>query len=179
MKKLAAIICMLAFVSALAMTGCTSSAATNNTNNGNAANTNVNTAANTQTPLSIKETKALYVFDKGDVAVREDGLVVSLEGNPTTGFEWTYGIEGSTVEAVSDTYSSKAQAQPTTGAGGIYTFEFKAAGTGSSTINFTYARSWEKRESDSWVKIVVTTNNGKVTDTVTTSSDGSGGESHD
>lgn len=170
MKKFIPFICAAVCACALFMVGC--SCSINVTTNKHADN------ASNQAPLPVRETKSLYNVMDGSVGVGENHIVVTLQGNPTTGYEWTSAIDGKAVVSVSEQYESTSKSSVAAGGGGYYTFTYEGAANGTSTINLKYARSWEKSNSDKWIKIEVTTKNGQIADTVTTCSDGSTGESH-
>lgn len=96
----------------------------------------------------------------GSVNVGKDGratsngseLVVTLKGNPTTGYEWKYEIQGKNLQFVDSNYVADSNA---TGSGGTYTFRFKATGSSEATIVFTYARGWEKTDQDATCKVKI------------------------
>ncbi len=71
-------------------------------------------------------------------------LVVALEGNPTTGFDWkvTESLPPQ-LSAKSDTLESSA-APSVVGAGGLRVFTFTAAEAGTGELDMEYIRSWEK-----------------------------------
>ena len=93
---------------------------------------------------------------EGSAEFSQGDLVVKLDANPTTGYEWTFQIDGSAVPASDG-------AQPKTGEGGVHTFNFKADGSGEATLTFTYARSWEASDSDKTVVLHATVENGAFT----------------
>ena len=80
-----------------------------------------------------------------------DGMLYTvLEGNPTTGYQWTCEISDENViicEGGDLTYLSDAtdeeEAQMMAGVGGIYYGVFIGQQAGTAQIDFTYARSWE------------------------------------
>ena len=111
---------------------------------------------------------AKYAIDGGEVSVDGKNLTVTLEGNPTTGYEWTADIAGSGIELGDQTYATSSSGGTTTGAGGNYKFAFTGKSAGDSTITFTYARSWESSDDDRTVIVHVTTNDsGNITHTDT------------
>lgn len=69
---------------------------------------------------------------------------IKLEGNPTTGYEWTYVMkpEGIVREVSSDYKQDKAPLDYT-GVGGEYTYVFEGVSPGKVELLFTYARPWE------------------------------------
>ena len=86
------------------------------------------------------------VLDKSGsntLKVGESAFVV-LDGNPTTGYTWhcTIGDE-SIIAKTCENYISDSDL---IGAGGKYTFGFKALKPGETTITFKYYRDWEGRE---------------------------------
>jgi len=70
-------------------------------------------------------------------------IPVSLKGNPTTGYNWLYTIgDSSIIEKTTDNYVSDSKSASIVGAGGTYTWTFKALKAGETTITFKYYRSW-------------------------------------
>ncbi len=68
-------------------------------------------------------------------------LVVQLAGNPTTGYEWTIAtIDAAFLQALGSTYAADSDAL---GAGGTYTFRFRAMQAGTTTLALAYRRAWE------------------------------------
>ena len=70
-------------------------------------------------------------------------LRLKLRGNPTTGYTWHLGDFDSSVLEQSGDPAYQADTL-LTGSGGTYTYEFKAAGSGTVTLDFSYSRSWEE-----------------------------------
>ena len=97
---------------------------------------------------------------EGSAEFSQGDLVVKLDANPTTGYEWTFQIDGSAVQPDGDEFVPASDgAQPKTGEGGVHTFNFK----GEATLTFTYARSWEASDSDKSVVLHATVENGAFT----------------
>jgi inhibitor of cysteine peptidase len=76
-----------------------------------------------------------------------DGIQVILGGNPTTGYSWTTSLSDAD-KAVLQQQGDALYAQQSTdssivGAGGTFTFTFKATAAGQVTLKFNYARPWE------------------------------------
>jgi len=72
-----------------------------------------------------------------------DELSVTLEENPTTGYEWSM-IAGPGLTAVSDRFVGPSPSpSPLMGAGGTHTWVYKVASSGKLTLTGVYARSWE------------------------------------
>jgi inhibitor of cysteine peptidase len=70
-------------------------------------------------------------------------LVVSLEGNPTTGYTW----EAAELDEQVLRQVGEAEFNPESdaiGAGGVQTLRFETVNSGQTTINLVYHRSWEE-----------------------------------
>ncbi len=80
-----------------------------------------------------------------EVKAGEDVQVV-LNGNPTTGYAWTVtaGDAAVLVQQGDPVYAQGNTDPSIVGAGGTFTFTFKAAKAGQTTLKFDYARSFEK-----------------------------------
>ena len=74
---------------------------------------------------------------------------IVLEGNPTTGYEWTC-ISNDTHIVLIDagSYVSTNQNEDLVGVGGTYTFKLTGVKEGETTITCKYARSWETTDED-------------------------------
>lgn len=72
-----------------------------------------------------------------------DIIVVKLQGNPTTGYQWAIlpNNDGITELQGEPAYKSGGTAL---GAGGEYAFKIKAVKTGETTISMQYYRSFEQ-----------------------------------
>lgn len=122
--------------------------------------------------LSLCMLAGCSTTSKGSVNLDNDGLAennggdltVTLKGNPTTGYEWTYTIEGDKVEFVSSDYKQDNEDKEVAGAGGTYTFKFKVTGATEAKIHFDYARSWEETPDDRWCEVrLESSSNGNIT----------------
>jgi inhibitor of cysteine peptidase len=69
-------------------------------------------------------------------------IAIQLPGNATTGYTWTATVEDPSVlnEAGPAAFSPSSDAL---GAGGTYTFRYKAAASGQTDLTLVYQRSWE------------------------------------
>ncbi len=74
-------------------------------------------------------------------------LEVALEGNPSTGYEWTVATPAGGILKQVGTTEFKAQST-LVGASGTYLFRFKAERKGEEELTFTYKRSWETTPQD-------------------------------
>lgn len=72
-----------------------------------------------------------------------DTLVLVLEGNPSTGYNWDVGFY--TLGVIEPAGEPEFQSSSDLlGAGGTYTFRFLAVGEGESTLRLMYSRPLEK-----------------------------------
>ncbi len=83
-----------------------------------------------------------------------DTLIIELRGNPTTGYQWQLDT--------ADTRVLEPQGEPdyavssnAMGAGGTYTFRFKAVASGQTTLRLVYKRPWEDSLSDETFEAVI------------------------
>lgn len=70
-----------------------------------------------------------------------DTLVVRLDSNPSTGFDWA--VVGSTAPALDLSERTYTTGGTALGAAGTVTYRFRAAAEGSTQLVIRYARSWE------------------------------------
>lgn len=79
-----------------------------------------------------------------DTVYVENGvLVVALEGNPTTGYEWSQDGELTCLSGGEREYTKHPATDMQLGTGGVYTFRFEPVAAGRQTLHFVYARDWE------------------------------------
>lgn len=82
-------------------------------------------------------------------------LMIALEGNPTTGFEWEVDSEpagGLLQRLEGPAYSSSSSL---IGAGGTFYFRYAAVVAGQGELTFVYRRSWETVPPEKTVSMVV------------------------
>lgn len=76
---------------------------------------------------------------------------ISLESNPSTGYQWTITEQPDpelvTVENESGTVNPGDNDSGAVGVPGTTTFDFKAKASGTATVTFTYARSFDPEDS--------------------------------
>lgn len=88
------------------------------------------------------------VVGSGEATLQVDGVLeVALAANPTTGYTWE--VSGAPDAAVLEQVGEPVyEASPTdtmvVGSGGVMTFEFRAAGAGTTTLELVYRRPWEE-----------------------------------
>lgn len=100
--------------------------------------------------------------DGGRVDYSQGQLAVLLDSNPSTGYGWTYELDGDVLKASQGTYEVRDTTTDLVGKGGIEIFPFDAKGTGNATLTFTYARSWESTDSDKTLVLDVAVEDGVV-----------------
>jgi inhibitor of cysteine peptidase len=90
----------------------------------------------------------LTVADNGKTFKATVGEVItlSLEGNPTTGFNWqTTAIQGNAVEAAGKPeYVPQPHPPGTVGTGGTFIWKFRAIKPGKAIVELEYVRPGEK-----------------------------------
>lgn len=101
-------------------------------------------------------------------------MTVTLGGNPTTGYAWTYTVSDPDVlKEVSNEYKQDADTEGLTGAGGEYVFVFEGGNEGEADLVFSYLRDWEEEEPIATIAYhVVVDNNKNIIDQQETSSTG-------
>ena len=68
-------------------------------------------------------------------------FTISLNTNPTTGYDWEYISVNEWIQPLDTTY--QADNTGLIGSGGTDIFRFKAHGQGKAVLDFVYKRSWE------------------------------------
>jgi inhibitor of cysteine peptidase len=101
---------------------------------------------------------------------REKRITLELEGNPTTGYSWTYTMDREgVVREVSAEYHEAADSgnspEGRIGRGGTFVFVFESLNPGTVELRFNYARPWESGVEPAETKTYVLTVNraGKIT----------------
>lgn len=75
-----------------------------------------------------------------------DTIEVIIAGNPTTGFAWATALaekDAALFKPVGEPPYATEASDGVVGAGGTYTFTFKAAARGDALLKLVYARPWE------------------------------------
>jgi predicted secreted protein len=75
-------------------------------------------------------------------------FVVALVANPSTGYDWRKDYDEAVVKLVSQEFKADEKATGVVGAGGTQRYRFKALKTGTTTLTFSYERSWEQKTVD-------------------------------
>jgi inhibitor of cysteine peptidase len=75
---------------------------------------------------------------------RGQELIVTLDGNQTTGFRWSLARAAPELVQIGEaTYVARATEGRQAGSGGLTTFRFRAETAGTSSLGFAYRRPWE------------------------------------
>jgi len=84
------------------------------------------------------------IIDGGTKNIKKnDEFVVSLESNPTTGYQWNVDFDNSYIELVDVSYD--LEDSELMGSGSTEVFKFKALQEGEVDLTFSYLRSWEEK----------------------------------
>lgn len=84
----------------------------------------------------------------------EQEFSITLEANPTTGYQWDLDYDEDYLELVDRKYETLVQ-EGIVGAGGEEIFKFKALKSGETQITFSYLRTWEDSSIDEKVYEIV------------------------
>ena len=77
---------------------------------------------------------------------KEGNYRISLDGNPTTGYSWTYVMEPADVVKEEESgFQRNYTDTDLVGAGGTYVFDFEGLKEGTAVLTFTYSRSWKEQ----------------------------------
>ncbi len=76
--------------------------------------------------------------------VKGQMLLVRLESNPTTGYQWMVGGNPAPVEFVRSDFAADPHSKNPVGAGGTQTLQLVAKATGTAQLKLEYRRPWEK-----------------------------------
>jgi inhibitor of cysteine peptidase len=94
----------------------------------------------------------------GESSLKIGGIgQAALDGNASTGYSWKYEIKNEKILELCNQDFTTDAADGVVGAGGQYTWNFRAKRPGTTTIIFTYSRDWETDvEADQTVEYTVT-----------------------
>lgn len=98
-------------------------------------------AAGTNALKAVKP--VVLVADKAAIIVKEGQFSITLEENASTGYLWSYTADAEALKLVSEN-TQTAKNPNLVGAPSLKTWVFRAEKAGLFTLNFAYARSWEK-----------------------------------
>lgn len=89
---------------------------------------------------------------------RDGALIVALDGNPATGYEWVFEGEAAAgcLTGGEGEYTPYPSSELEVGTGGVFTFRFEPVAAGEQTLRFAYLRSWEENSAIETYEITVT-----------------------
>jgi len=87
-----------------------------------------------------------------------ESFAIRLESNPTTGYSWTVtGVPQATVAALVDPEGTFEEPDSgAMGAPGFQVFDFDAVASGTTEVEFTYARSFDPEDNPTVTTVTVT-----------------------
>ena len=94
-------------------------------------------------PNLVKETQ--QPGEPDTYKIEESTLYVYVKENVSTGYKWTYDIEGTGIIFKDSNWVCDVPDKTIVGAGGTSTYEFAADGEGEFKITMQYLRDWENR----------------------------------
>ena len=74
-------------------------------------------------------------------------IVISLDGNPTTGYTWKPINYDETLINIEENYNDERTEEGFAGAGGTFNFKITGLREGKTLVDFTYLREWEGQAS--------------------------------
>jgi inhibitor of cysteine peptidase len=75
-------------------------------------------------------------------------FVITLDSNPTTGYNWEANFDQGFLKLVKSEYKPKDKPEAMVGAGGKQQFIFEALKKGDTQVKLTYKRPWEQQAAD-------------------------------
>lgn len=109
-------------------------------------------AADRSGGTTVESSAIVTVTGSGPVSLRVgQQLDVTLESNPTTGYDWLIDAapDAAVIEQAGEpSYQPAPVASNVVGSGGTTTFRFDARAAGTTTVVLRYKRSWEDDTAD-------------------------------
>jgi len=106
---------------------------------GCANNVNNNDSNKAKEPIQLNENANDTVVN----VLTDQKIIISLKGNPTTGFAWSLqDINSDVIRLISEDFISDSDNSQRVGVGGRYVFEFIAEKQGNTNLEFIYKRPW-------------------------------------
>lgn len=107
--------------------------------------------------------KSANVFEGSWYYCCDDEILVQLDANATTGYEWTVIIDSPCISLDEEEYIPHDAPQGMVGVGGTWRCELEVECDGEAVINFVYARPWDKTNIAKSLTLKVTVSNGRIT----------------
>lgn len=115
-------------------------------------------------PLLNDNREVVEIKDGQSYEISGNKLIVYLKANAGTGYEWKSEIKsGDCVKLVSSDVISQKTDVPITGGPITYCFTFETVKDGEATLEFTFARSWERTDSDKIATLNIEVTDGVIT----------------
>ena len=92
--------------------------------------------------FSPKQPQPEVTIGNDGYAIVEQGVQFSFDANATTGYTWEQNIDGDSVTLEKEFYTAPKDTG-LVGVGGTQYFRYRAVQPGTTTITFTYQRTWE------------------------------------
>ena len=108
--------------------------------------------------IAYADNKDMFKVDISEANLEK--LVVEVQGNPTTGYEWKTAQSDDIIDVKSD-YKEDEHEEEMVGVGGMYTFTVKAkeGKSGTCTLTLSYLKDWEGGETDKVITYKLNVNN--------------------
>ena len=102
------------------------------------------------TVVTKEDDGRLVTLDRGDL------LVVRLEGNPSSGYEWELvdPLDQGVLEQVGEREFVSEGNDDIVGAPGTFVFRFRAVASGTIPLQFVYERPWEEEPIETFSVVV-------------------------
>ena len=103
-------------------------------------------------------------------SIYADGLDLSfeIEGNPTTGYQWILDTDekalDESITLVSSEYKQNEAPEMMVGVGGYFYFDITFSKDGEFDLDFTYCRSWDKKDNPVYMTLTVKVEGNKITE---------------
>jgi len=107
-------------------------------------------------------------YDNYNYSIETKGLELdfTIEGNPTTGYQWVLLTEDDSFTLVSGDYKQNDAPEMMVGVGGNYKFVIDFLSDGEHQLDFAYQRSWAPDDGPIHLSLKVTVKGSSITDVV-------------
>ena len=101
---------------------------------------------------------------KYSIGTKGPELDFTIEGNPTTGYQWVLLTEDDSFTLVSGNYKQNDAPEMMVGVGGKYKFVIDFLADGEHQLDFAYQRSWAPEDGPIHLSLKVTVKGSAITD---------------
>jgi predicted secreted protein len=129
-----------------------------------------------------------FGLTNGIITVAGDAFTVQLDSNPSTGYDWSVSVDGTSVKQAGDSFdqgvsvsdedsqeATEGDDETTVGQSGVRVLTFEGASAGKSTINLAYAQAGSGDVETTVTINVACASNGAITSIEATDSHGGQG----